>query len=286
MISNRSSFPLFRRLLWIFCALGMLLGAVALTPLTAQAKGAARPDVLDNCDWNRPGVNPFMGDVVGAVDRYSDIPQSVRERLKQRMRERNYDEFVTISRDAISGKDNYDARISDMHFGPGRVCRQVSRAGWSEQMRERGMVYCEQGHCILVPTVCRNVSRITRLPKGPAGAPGVPGANAGMPDSVAQAPHAPLEELHAGSLNGAEPPGVVPGEALNLPGLVNSAGFSIGPVGGGSSLFSGNPGDVARKTVTTPSVQLPLSPVPEPATWGMLLAGLAMLALLARRRRA
>jgi hypothetical protein len=25
-----------------------------------------------------------------------------------------------------------------------------------------GLVYCEQEHCLIVPTVCRNVSRVTR----------------------------------------------------------------------------------------------------------------------------
>ncbi|WP_219135979.1 MHFG family PEP-CTERM protein, partial [Janthinobacterium sp. UMAB-60] len=144
-----------------------LLGMLSLAPLPAYAKGAPRADVLEHCSWNRPGADPFMGDVVAAVDRYPDIAPQVREELKARMRARQYDEIVVISRDAIRGKGNYDARISDMHFGPGRVCRNVTRSGWSEQMQERGLVYCVQSVCILVPTVCRNVSRITRAAAGP-----------------------------------------------------------------------------------------------------------------------
>eukprot|EP01133_Synstelium_polycarpum_P020369 gene20369-24448_t len=144
------------------CMLGaaVLSGMLSLAPLPAHAKSVARADVLDNCNWNRPGVDPFMGDVVAAVDRYTDIAPPVREQLKERMRARQYDEIVVISRDAIRGKGNYNARISDMHFGPGRVCRNVTRSGWSDQMQERGLVYCVQGQCILVPTICRNVSRI------------------------------------------------------------------------------------------------------------------------------
>ena len=107
---------------------------LSLAPLPAYAKGAPRADVLEHCSWNRPGADPFMGDVVAAVDRYPDIAPQVREQLK--------------------------ARISDRHFGPGRVCRNVTRAGWSEQRQERGLVYCVQGQCILVPTICRNVSSI------------------------------------------------------------------------------------------------------------------------------
>jgi hypothetical protein len=42
----------------------------------AVSAGSALPE----CSWDRPGVNPFMGDVVAAVDRYQDIPAAPRER--------------------------------------------------------------------------------------------------------------------------------------------------------------------------------------------------------------
>ncbi len=132
--------------------------AVAAAPLVP------RMERVDHCSWDRPGHNPFMGDVVAAIDRYTEIPTPVRMRLKQRMQARQYDDLVDIRRDEIRGRARYEPAIRDMHFGIDRVCRQVSRAGWTAQMHERGLVYCEAGHCILVPTVCRNVSRIERLP--------------------------------------------------------------------------------------------------------------------------
>ena len=55
-----------------------LLGMLSLAPLPAYAKGAPRADVLEHCSWNRPGVDPFMGDVVAAVDRYTDCAASAR----------------------------------------------------------------------------------------------------------------------------------------------------------------------------------------------------------------
>lgn len=117
-----------------------------------------------------------MGDVVAAVDRYQDIPPAVRARLKERMRVRQYDEFVTIRRDSIDGANAYQPQISEMHFGDGRVCGSVDRSRWTPQMTERGLVYCESGHCVLVPTVCRNVSRISMRPQtvAPALAEGPP----------------------------------------------------------------------------------------------------------------
>jgi hypothetical protein len=294
MLINKISAFTHRPLAWISGMLGMLMCASALSvaPLPAQAKAAPADDRVDNCNWNRPGVNPFMGDVAAAVDRYQDIPGAVRERLKLRMRERNFDEFVTISRDAISGRANYDARISDMHFGTGRVCRQVSRAGWTAQMKERGLVYCEQGHCILVPTVCRNVSRISRAPGsttaaggGAAGGASAPSAGGAMPDTVASTPATPFEELRPGSGSlDAQPPMTVAGDTLHLPGMVPGATFGAGASSlGGLSVFSGGSGPASSNTGGGGGS--PLSPVPEPETWGMMLAGLACVAFAARRKR-
>ena len=130
----------------------------------AKKSGAARgPKVIDVCSWDHPGLRPFMGNVVNAIDRYQDIPAPIRARLKERMQERSFDEFVLIERDGIVGKRQYEPGITEMHFGNGEICRTVTRTKWTPAMHERGLVYCEQDHCILVPTVCRNVSRIRRI---------------------------------------------------------------------------------------------------------------------------
>ncbi|MDC8759352.1 MHFG family PEP-CTERM protein [Janthinobacterium fluminis] len=269
----------------------LCFSVMSLAPLAVEAKTGLGADRLENCNWNRPGVNPFMGDVVAAVDRYTEIPAAVRERLKQRMRDRNFDEFVTISRDAISGRHDYDARISDMHFGEGRVCKQVSRAGWNAQMKERGLVYCEQDHCILVPTVCRNVSRITRKPQAPgtagAGAAGGAPANyaaAALPGTVPSTPSTPYEELRPGSLHGDVPAIGSSPEALLSPGLTQGPGFLASGLASSAAILSGSPGGSGR--AKSQGLVVPLTPVPEPETWGMLLAGMAVLAVAARRRRA
>lgn len=287
------------------CMLGAacLLGMLSLAPLPAYAKGAPRADVLEHCSWNRPGADPFMGDVVAAVDRYPDIAPQVREELKARMRARQYDEIVVISRDAIRGKGSYDARINDMHFGPGRVCRNVTRSGWSEQMQERGLVYCVQGQCILVPTICRNVSRITQVS---ASAPPAAGAAPGGAAPVAAAPAAPEaagapvidnpDALRGGSFTG----GVIPPAVASIPFLpfdyVRTAGGIAPPagMGGGGGGNGLPPGSTGSSIIVPPTVTLPTLPttdlsilpaVPEPHTWAMLLAGLALLAHASLRHR-
>ncbi len=258
------------------------------TTSTAHAKtaaDAARPNVtLDACSWERPGHNPFMGDVVAAVDRYRDIAPEVRERLKARMLKREYDDLVSIRRDSITGRAKYGATIRDMHFGTHQVCRSVTRTTWSAGMQERGLVYCESGQCILVPTVCRNVSRIARsaVSSDRAEAPEV------APAEAAAAPGAdpaatPLAFDHAPRFDSAADgfgPAVFGGGS-------GGNGYGAGPAAGSFGSGAGSP------TVSTTSVPpfgsdsqaLPLAAaVPEPQTWALMLGGLAALALARRRR--
>ena len=121
-----------------------------------------------------------MGDVIAAVDRYRDIPATVRQALQARMLAHQYDDIAEIRRDTIQGVQSYSG-LRDMHFGEGRLCRLPSRALWAAQHTELGLVYCEQEHCLIVPTVCRNVSRVTRTGVPPALPPvEIPGGTGGL----------------------------------------------------------------------------------------------------------
>lgn len=264
------------------------MSLLATLALAASASTASLPA----CSWDRPGHNPFMGDLVAAVDRYRDIPAATRARLKARLQQRSYEDIAVITRDAIAGKAEYGAEIRDMHFGRGSVCRTVTRAKWSAAHQERGLVYCEDGHCLIVPTVCRNLSRVTRLaPKPVAGA-----AQDEQPAVLADA-EAPLlfEAPGAGTSAETGAPVVSP---TSFAALAQTPSLSPLPSstpllgGGGAPTLTPMPGvpplPMARPSLVDPLPRpdpLPgVTPaIPEPSSW--LLMGLGLAGLLARQRR-
>ena len=265
--------------------------------------------VLPQCSWDRPGANPFTGDVIAAVDRYQDIPEAARAALKARMAARRYDEIATITRDGIAGAYRYE-NLRDMHFGSGTVCRTVTRERWQPKVQERGLVYCEQEHCIIVPTVCRNVSRITRVPaqKGAAAdSVGPPEALPGERMQVAGIPPAPTGELQfespaAGNQRSFALAATEPASALPSGSDSGLGGGSGGGSDSGTVPFAGL-GSVLPGSGAGPFVPLPgpsglpgvpgvpgigpatVTAVPEPSAILMAVAALGVLWGVSRRRR-
>lgn len=271
-------------------------GAASALAKPADSAAALPTVALDSCNWNRPGVNPFMGDVVAAVDRYTDIPADVRARLKARMAKREYDDMVSIRRDRIEGRagQQYGSTIRDMHFGTHQICRAVTRSAWTPAMKERGLVYCEGGQCILVPTVCRNVSRISRRAVDAEHAeapedgeqPVPPGAVAAEPGDPTATPLAQDESPSFAKPLAWDPPVVYASAAdPTLPegwgGDLSPGGFPGAGGGPGVGTTAAPPGGFDGTPGGFPAPVPP--PVPEPQTWALLLGGLVALALARRR---
>lgn len=251
--------------------------------LTASFALAGAINVVDSCRWNRPGADRYTGNVVESVDHYSDIPPAIRDVLKARMSQHQYDDVVTISRDEIKGERAYGPGITDMHFGENRVCREVTRKRWLPERQHKGLVYCEQGYCLMLPTVCGNLSRIQ--PVGSDDPLDIEPA-AGPPPTAPEQP----EPAAAGALPldlEALPPTAAgtPVETAFAP----AAPSPIFPLWPYDPFFPPYgpylpyPPDIG---VPPPGFPPPITPgVPEPAQWLMLLSGAAVLMGWSWRRR-
>ena len=99
------------------------------------------------CLWSDPGAHRFTGDPVEAVRSYGDIPPKAREALAEAVRLKAYSAIVEIRRDSIDGGRFTGMR--SMHWGDGQQCLgDVDRSAWAPDRVERGLVFCERGHCI------------------------------------------------------------------------------------------------------------------------------------------
>ncbi|SFL55881.1 MHFG family PEP-CTERM protein [Rugamonas rubra] len=245
---------------------------------------AAISTVQPHCSWDRPGVNPYTGSAAAALERYSDIPAEIRAELKRRIEQGQADDKVSIKRDSIGGKYAYEPAIRDMHFGRASVCRSVTRAKWSAERDEPGVVYCAKQHCILVPKICGNFSRVTRraaplaatvvIPPAPVArelGDGVKAKDLGLADAE---PQEELTEEELQQLRERAPRLGAGGPLDTDPELV-----ALGADEEGLRWINRgrNPFDPVGDHEFIPSA------VPEAQTWAMLLAGLGLLGWAKRR---
>lgn len=121
--------------------------------------------VTSMCAWSEPGAARYTGDHAEAIEAYADIPPEARARLRIKVQAHAYDDHVVITRDDIeSERYAYRPELTGMHFGSkGMVCANVNRSKWKDGAFERALVYCDGPHCVAIPSVCGNVSRVTRL---------------------------------------------------------------------------------------------------------------------------
>ncbi|MYM37781.1 MHFG family PEP-CTERM protein [Duganella qianjiadongensis] len=265
------------------------------------------------CSWDHPGRNPYRGSIAAAIDRYTDIAPAIASTLKRRMGENQPDDNVIITRDAITGRERYAAQIRAMHFGAASVCSSVSREGWNASRREPAKVYCVGQVCLLVPRICGNISRITRLEAPAQGkaayyaSPGAAKPQEGLaplqhsPASTVQPAPAPAAPLHTAMRPEAEAASApdtprLPLTEAEAPAPVVQADTDATPrnrlpgrtpvIWTGSDDSWRNPGSVGGggNGGGAGSTNLP-SAVPEPSGAFMFAAGLALLALIRRRRQ-
>ena len=247
------------------------------------------------CSWAHPGANPYRGDPVHALADF-DLPEATREKLRTLMAEHRYTDVATITRDDILGARGY-ADLREMHSGHGQVCHgNVDRSAWSAQRRERGLVYCADDACVIVPTICNNVSLVSRKPdhtaaqdeepidiEPAAGTPATPAGTRSTPPSDTTPPldFTPipggglpeLPESPGGGAGGGSPAGGFPIGGGPVGGGGGGGGLccDVGPVNPIGPGEPGGPGAPGGPPVNTPPA------IPEAPMWTLLLAGLALI---------
>lgn len=277
--------------------------ALALASVTA-----ALPE--SSCSWDHPGRNPYRGSIAAAIDRYTDIPPAVASTLKRRMAEGQSDDQVIITRDAITGREQYSAHIRAMHFGTASVCASVTRDGWSRSRQEPAKVYCVGTVCILVPRICGNISRITRFQASSRNSANYYGAPAGVTSQGATTAqrHAPAAATQAVSSQAAplrsalrpEPSAAPPHELPELGVLQADTQAPEAQAQSDDALLNRLPGRAAEFWSGTNNGwhdsivpdggnnsgggNIP-SAIPEPSGGAMLAMGLAVLAIVQRLTR-
>jgi hypothetical protein len=241
-------------------------------------------------------MNPYRGDPASALSDYA-LPDATRAKLRAMMATRQFTDVAVITRDNIAGRDSY-VDLRGMHSGHGQFCRgPVDRSAWRARHEERGLVYCADDACVIVPTVCNNVALVTRrqdeagdpIDIEPAGGPAPavpepPGLEPGgpAPPGIAPAdlpppamlPLLPISPIDSGP-EPVAPPESIPGECCCAPG--------------GLPPLSEPPIFLPPGSGTTPIPPVPpTAPVAEPSMGLSMLAGLLVLAVriraLVRRR--
>ena len=262
--------------------------------------------VQPGCSWAHPGANPYRGDPVAVLADF-DLAPATRDKLRALMRAHRHTDVATITRDDIVGADGGYRDLREMHSGHGRVCHgEVDRSAWRATRRERALVYCADDACVIVPTICNNVSLASRKPRHVAAQEDSPidiepaAGPPRMPPDASAPPSPddrPLEFLPPAAGGGDTPVGpavpIAPGGGGDSPGPVVPIAPG-GPVGGdGSGPPTGNaPGggdgglpccDLVPIAPGSPGTP-PIISVPEAPTALLLSAGLVLLAAWRRRR--
>jgi hypothetical protein len=118
---------------------------------------------MTNCDWTNPGVDSFRDGGRDLGDAISRLPIDYIDKiqLKKLVANQNYTEIATITQEGIEGFLASYTNLRYMAFGKNKVCKNVTMK-WEPSRVERGLIYCTPNACIIIPTVCNNISLVDR----------------------------------------------------------------------------------------------------------------------------
>lgn len=213
------------------------------------------------CNWDHPGVDRYTGTTEAAIHAYAEIPRATQEALIAKFERREFADFIVIDRDSISGaRGNYANTIRSMHFGSnGGMCGDVTR-DWAPGHTETAIVVCADGYCVADPAVCGNWFILGEF--------------------------TPLRRASPQAFNLTPVGYLLATDDTDLPAMqiVPMATLATDDASGAS--FASTIGDGYQTPIYWPCCarpSAPVSPVPEPSAWLLLLCGFALIASALRR---
>jgi len=139
--------------------------------ITALALASA---ITATCEWSHPrGLRPLTEPFDTVIQRYTEIPSDVRQKLIADVRGNRFVDQVTIKRDGIKGDSGAEyADLRQMHFAGGLMCNSVTMRTWTDKDAERALIYqatdaAGNVYTLARPEICRNFSLVT-MTKPPA----------------------------------------------------------------------------------------------------------------------
>lgn len=221
------------------------------------------------CDWNTPGHDPYTGTTAGALSHY-DMPDTTRRRLADRIDHNDFDTVVSVTREGVTGY----AGMRNMHFGKDRMCHKIDTSKWSKDAVQLGFVFIENGHHIVKWFICHNLTELVPLPPAPTGLHII--GEAEVPELPLSYPQLSLPLMAVAVEDGPMPIPVTFGGAVVF--IPSPGPFDVVP------RFIPNTVSPVPHPAPVFPVEPPVSPIPEPATWAMLGAGVLALIVRARMR--
>lgn len=250
---------------------GLVVNFIALLLLAFLFVASVQAETV--CKWH-PGAAPYKGDTVKALDDYPWIGPTTKMRLGARLKVRDYDTVVRVYKDRIEdefGHLLFRNTITHMHYKGGKVCDVVDRSDWAPDHFERAFAYTDGLTVVFVPFDCDNV------------------ALGDLAEHHAEAPPAVIEEFAGGEASGGTviilAPVVIPAAVTFEDRVTPPVVTEVVWAPSAPTYIEMTDFIVNQITVNKTTILPPVTPVPEPETWALMLAGLVIGGAKWRMRR-
>lgn len=114
---------------------------------------------LTACNWDNPGHDPYTNTVSAALSQFS-IPAAHKNVIEAQIKAGANTGMVFITKDGLVSPDRNLSTFMMMTFGKNKMCYGVERTRWADSHYEPAKLYCSGDYCVMIPTVCGNITQV------------------------------------------------------------------------------------------------------------------------------